>query len=61
MKLQVRTENAHIRGIEALMNWNFSRAKKLYVGWKLLSFLDEERILARAEGEWSESESESEG
>lgn len=61
MKLQVRTENAHIRGIEALMNWNFSRAKKLYVGWKLLGFMDEERMLARAEGEWSESESDNDG
>lgn len=54
--LRVRTENAHIRRIEALQSWNFSRAKKLYVGWSLLGFLDEERVLARAEGSDGESD-----
>jgi hypothetical protein len=31
------------------MKWNFARAKRLFVGWSLLGFLDEERVLVCAE------------
>jgi hypothetical protein len=59
--LRVRTKNAHYRAVEALSGWNFARAKRLVLGWEILGFLDEERVLAVVDGgEESEEESEDE-
>jgi hypothetical protein len=59
--LRVRTKNAHYRAVEALSGWNFARAKRLVLGWEILGFLDEERVLAVVDGgEGSEEESEGE-
>jgi hypothetical protein len=53
----VRTKNAHYRAVEALSGWNFARAKRLVLGWEILGFLDEERVLAVVDGgEGSEEE-----
>lgn len=57
---RVRTFNAHVREIEAVAGWAYSRSKRLVLGWEMLGFLDERRVLAVAEGEESESEGESE-
>lgn len=48
--LRVRTKHAHFRAVEAQTGWNFARAKKLVLGWEILGFLDEERVLAVLEG-----------
>jgi hypothetical protein len=43
--------------VEALSGWNFARAKRLVLGWEILGFLDEERVLAVVDGgEESEEE-----
>jgi len=31
------------------MKWNYKKAKQLFVGWQILGFLDEARILRCAE------------
>lgn len=56
--LRVRTVNAHIRTAEELSGWSFQRAKKLMIGWEILGFLDEERVLAVLDGQDDESEEE---
>lgn len=54
--LRVRTNYAHIRTVEAQSGWNFARAKRLILGWEILGFLDEERVLAVLEGEDDDGE-----
>ena len=58
---RVRTVNKHIRTMEEQTGFTYRRAFKWILGWDLLGFLDEERVLAVQEGEdddedgeWSE-------
>lgn len=52
--LRVRTKNKHIRTLEEQVGFAYRRAHKLVLGWEVLGFLDEKRVLAVQEGEWSE-------
>jgi hypothetical protein len=59
--LRVRTENKHIRTLEEQAGFTYRVASKWILGWNVLGFLDEERVLAVQEGndgdgedEWSE-------
>jgi hypothetical protein len=59
--LRVRTENKHIRTLEEQAGFTYRLASKWILGWNVLGFLDEERVLAVQEGndddgenEWSE-------
>jgi hypothetical protein len=60
-RLRVRTVNKHIRTLEEQTGFTYRRAYKWMIGWDVLGFLDEERVLAVQEGEdddgngeWSE-------
>jgi hypothetical protein len=55
---RVRTMNAHFRAVEALSGWNFAKAKRLVLGWEILGFLDEERVLAVVDGGGGEDDGE---
>lgn len=53
---RVRTFTAHVKAIEAATGWSTARSRRLAVGWEMLGFLDEARVLAVVEGEESEGE-----
>lgn len=53
---RVRTFTAHVKAIEAVTGWSTARSRRLTVGWEMLGFLDEARVLAVVEGEESEGE-----
>ena len=59
--MRVRTVNKHIRTLEEQAGFTYRRAFKWILGWDVLGFLDEARVLAVQEGEdddrdgeWSE-------
>lgn len=56
-RLRVRPQGAHIRAVQAMSGWDYGRARRLVLGWEMLGFLDEGRVLAVAEGR-EEGESE---
>lgn len=51
---RVRTFTAHVKAIEAATGWPATRSRRLALGWEMLGFLDERRVLAVVEGEESE-------
>ena len=56
--LRVRTKNKHIRTLEEQVGFAYRRAHKLVLGWEILGFLDEKRVLAVQEGEDDEGKGE---
>jgi hypothetical protein len=55
---RVRTVNKHIRTMEEQTGFTYRRAYKWILGWDLLGFLDEERVLAVQEGEDNDEDEE---
>lgn len=47
--LRVRTKNGHIKAVLKQTDWNWSRARKMVIGWEMLGFLEEKRVLAVVE------------
>lgn len=61
-RLRVRSQRMHVRAVDALTGWGYTRARRAVLGWEMLGFLDEGRVLAVAEGrEDGDSETEGEG
>ena len=59
--MRVRTQNKHIRTLEEeVATFTYRRAYKMILGWEVLGFLDEERVLAVLEGEDDEGPSDGE-
>jgi hypothetical protein len=56
--LRVRTTNKHIRTLEEQAGFMYRLASKWILGWDILGFLDEERVLAVQEGKDNDGESE---
>ena len=56
--LRVRTMNKHIRTLEEQAGFMYRLASKWILGWDILGFLDEERVLAVQEGKDNDGESE---
>lgn len=55
--LRVRTTNKHIRTLEEQAGFMYRLASKWILGWDILGFLDEERVLAVQEGKDNDRES----